>query len=312
MFRFYLRHGLKSVVPRFYYERRRETEIARTAEYDLNELNNRVDYYCKISTPFTLPATALTYRQLSIRKFASVPCLDLKDYLRYFPTKFLFECNFKDNLRTLTWYPPVPTFVKCRPVGDSNTKAVLMKLNSPRFFDFKPDRLSFKEKKPVAVFRGPCYREHRLKFVEQCHRLPNTDIGDTRKGIEGTPTSKPFLSPAEQLRNKFVVSIEGNDVSSSLMWIMASNSLALMTRPRFEGWFMQGRLIPDHHFVLLRDDYADLPEKIDYYTRHSEEALMIIENAHKHVAQFYDQPREKLISLLVATNYFTCSGQLQT
>jgi len=42
-----------------------------------------------------------------------------------------------------------------------------------------------------------------------------------------------------------------------------------------------------------------LPEKIEHYNRHTQEALDIISNAHKHVAQFFDHKREKLISLLV-------------
>ena len=301
-----------SAVPRSCYERRLAAETARAAEYDPAELNGRVDYYCKVNAPFKLTEDAKTYRDLSVRKLASGPCLDLKESLRYFPAGFLFECDFRDNLRQLMRLPAVPAFVKCRPVGDDNSTAVLMKLNASRFFDFKPDRLTFHEKKSVAVFRGPCYREHRQQFVEQCHKLPHTDIGDTRKDLEGSPTFKPFLSPEVQLRNKFIISVEGNDVSSSLMWIMASNSLAFMTKPRFEGWFMQGRLIPDHHYVLLRDDCADLSEKIDHYTHHADEALAIIGNAHKHVAQFYDHPRERLISLLVAKKYFTHSGQWRT
>ncbi|MEI8289516.1 MAG: glycosyl transferase family 90 [Verrucomicrobiota bacterium] len=309
--RFYIKHAIKLAVPRYYYEQRLMAEIARAAEYDSRELNERVDYYCKTNTPFKLPFEAKTYRDLSIQKLPSAPCLDLKQCLRYFPSKLRFECDFRDNLKQLRWFPPLPAFVKCRPIGTDNTTSVLMKLNSGRFFDFKKDRLAFEEKRAIAVFRGPCYREHRQIFVQKCYNLPRTDIGDTRKAIEQSPTFKPFLSPNEQLRNKFIISVEGNDVSSSLMWIMASNSMAFMTKPHFEGWFMQGELIPNHHYVLLRDDYADLPEKIDYYSRNTEEALRIISNAHKHVAQFFDFKREKLISILVAKKYFTCSGQWQ-
>ena len=310
--RFYLRHAISSTVPSFLLQQRLAAELARAAEYDPVELKERVDYYCKVNALFELPDGATTCCKASIRKHPSAPYLDLKQYLRYFPANLKFQCNLRDNLRNIKWLPESPTFVKCRPIGTQNTNSVLMKLNSGRFFDFQKDCMRFEEKKSVAVFRGPCYREHRQQFVQACHKLPNTDIGDTRNTPETALTYKPFMSIDEQLKHKFIISVEGSDVSSSLMWIMASNSLAFMTKPHFEGWFMQGKLIPDHHYVLLRDDYEDLTEKIDHYTRHTEEALNIIGNAHKHVSQFYDQPRENIISLLVVKKYFTYSGQWGT
>jgi hypothetical protein len=51
-------------------------------------------------------------------------------------------------------------------------------------------------------------------------------------------------------------------------------------------------------------------KKIDYYNRHTQEALDIISNAQKHVAQFFDHKRERLISLLVLKKYFELSGQM--
>lgn len=308
---FYLGHALKASIPRFYYQRKLAGELARITEFNPTEIEERVNYYCKTNTSFSLPESAKVYSDLSIWKYASGPCLDLRQHLRYFPANLRFECDFRDNTRNATWRPALPAFVKCRPVDEHNANAVLMKLNSNRFFNFNRDRLAFHEKKPVAVFRGPCYREHRQTFVERCHRLPHTDIGDTRKSARGAPTFRPFLTPDQQLQNKFIVSLEGNDVSSGIVWIMASNSLAFTTVPRFEGWFMQGKLIPNHHYVLLRDDYADLAEKIDHYTRHPEEALAIISNAQKHVAQFFNPTRERLISLLTLKKYFTQSGQWQ-
>jgi len=308
-FRFYLRHATNWAVPSFLLQQRLAAELARAAEYDPVELKERVDYYCKVNALFELPDGATSCCEASIGKHPSAPYLDLKQYLRYFPVNLKFQCDFRDNLRNMRWLPESPAFVKCRPIGTENTNSVLMKLNSGRFLDFQKDQIRFEDKKPVVVFRGPCYREHRQQFVQACHNLPNTDIGDTRNTPETALTYKPFMPIEGQLRHKFIISVEGNDVSSSLMWIMASNSLAFMTRPHFEGWFMQGRLIPDHHYVLLRDDYADLSEKVDHYTRHTDEALTIIRHANKHVAQFYDQPREKLISLLVAKKYFTYSGQ---
>jgi hypothetical protein len=303
--RFYSNHTIKSLVPYFYLKRRLPIELAQINRYNPLEIFERVDYYCKPQPLIAPSAGWINFRDLSIWEMASLPCMDLKQYLRYFPRNFQFNCDFND----LNIVPAKPTFVKCRPIGPDNGNSVLMKLNSGRFFDFPKDRLSFQEKKPVAVYRGPCYKKHRQEFVNKCHALPQTDIGDTRKAVITSTTYRPFMSIAAQLENKFIISVEGNDVSSSIKWIMASNSLAFMTKPKFEGWFMQGKLIPNHHFVLLRDDYSDLSEKIDYYSRNTDAALEIIANAHKHVEQFFDYKREKLISLLVAQKYFALSGQ---
>jgi hypothetical protein len=78
----------------------------------------------------------------------------------------------------------------------------------------------------------------------------------------------------------------------------------------FETWFMEGRLEPGRHYVLLRDDYSDLSEKIDFYTRNTGEALTIIRAAHDHVNQFKDRKKERLVFLLVMAKYFALSGQL--
>ena len=116
----------------------------------------------------------------------------------------------------------------------------------------------------------------------------------------------------EQLQYKFILSIEGNDVASNLKWVMSSNSLSFMTKPKYETWFMEGTLIPNHHYVLLKDDYSDLEEKVAYYSEHMDEALEIIANAQAHVAQFQDAKLEDRLSLLVLQKYFEKSSQVTT
>ncbi len=118
------------------------------------------------------------------------------------------------------------------------------------------------------------------------------------------------MSIDEQLRNKFIISIEGNDVATNLKWIMSSNSLCLMRRPRFETWFMEGALVPGHHYVLLKDDFSDLEEKLDYYRSSPEEAIGIIQNANAYVEQFKDPVLEQLLGVLVMQRYFTLTNQM--
>lgn len=72
---------------------------------------------------------------------------------------------------------------------------------------------------------------------------------------------------------------------------------------------MEGRLIPNYHYIEIRSDYSDLPEKIDYYSEHPSEAKAIALNANAWCRQFFNKKRERLIALLVMQKYFQFTGQ---
>jgi hypothetical protein len=97
--------------------------------------------------------------------------------------------------------------------------------------------------------------------------------------------------------------LEGNDVATNLKWVMSSNSIAVMPRPTCETWFMEGRLVPNYHYIEIKDDLSDLEDRLQYYSSHPAEAQEIIGYAHEFVAQFMDEERERIISLLVMENY---------
>jgi hypothetical protein len=83
-----------------------------------------------------------------------------------------------------------------------------------------------------------------------------------------------------------------------------------MPIPTVETWFMEGRLIPDYHYVVIKDDYSDLEEKIAYFCQHEDKARYIIKNANLYVEQLKDSKQELLISLLVMKKFFTMTKQL--
>lgn len=106
------------------------------------------------------------------------------------------------------------------------------------------------------------------------------------------------------LKYKFILCLEGNDVASNLKWVMSSNSIAVMPKPKYETWFMEGKLKGNVHYIEIKDDYSDLEEKLNYYSEHTKEALDIINNAHKFIAELKDPNKEDLIALLVLQKYF--------
>ena len=67
---------------------------------------------------------------------------------------------------------------------------------------------------------------------------------------------------------------------------------------------MEGRLIPDYHYIEVKPDYSDLIEKIEYYIVHPSEAEAIIEHAHEWVKQFQNPRIELATQLAVAQKYF--------
>ena len=75
---------------------------------------------------------------------------------------------------------------------------------------------------------------------------------------------KPKVLLKAHLPYKFILSLEGNDVASNLKWVMSSNSVAVMPKPKFETWFMEGTLKPNVHYIEIADDYSDVEEKLKY------------------------------------------------
>lgn len=262
---------------------------------------DRVEYYCKLKHPFQVSAQSESVAQFK-RQGSFAYYADTKRIVRHFPISSRFDYVFGD----VTEVPNTPAFVKSRPLIAGNENSVLLKLNAIRHYQFYKDDLAFQDKKPQAIWRGMVYHPHRREFVNRYYQSHFADVGHSDEKLAHEPTYKGFASISEQLSYRYIVSIEGKDVATNLKWAMASNSLVMMRKPRFETWFMEGRLKPGVHYVELKDDFSDLEEKVNYYNKagNTDEALCIIENAHEYVMQFQDVEQEYLISLLVAQKYF--------
>lgn len=302
---YYLTHIFRLLVPQFIYRNALEELLNNIS--DREYIERRVNYYNKLQHNFTLEEDASDITTFIKKEKKKTYYFDLLEYLRYFDPKLKFSYLFGD----ITTIPHTPSFLKSRPIEGDNENSILMKLNKVRHFIFVDDAIQFEEKKDLLVWRGKCYTKPRKKFIQNFYDKPFCNVGQTNtKGEIEAPWQKPKMQLSEQLQYKFILAIEGNDVASNLKWVMSSNSIAFMPKPKYETWFMEGTLIPNYHYVLLRDDLSDMEEKIHYYAKHKEESLQIIQNAHAHVEQFKDKKREDIISLLVMKKYFQKSQQL--
>ena len=279
-------------------------------------INQRLDYYYKSPSEFCLDSKIimdykLQYWRLSMIKDISrkhgVYYLDLMEYTRFFPQSYKLTYLFGD----ITNVPEMPSLTKSRPVTN-NTNSVLMKFDKVRHFYFINKDIPHYKKKNKLVWRGSVFQPHRINFMEKFFNKSSLiDVGDFNKSDKyfNEDWRVPYLSIYEQLQYKFILSIEGNDVATSTKWIMSSNSLCFMTKPKFETWFMEGKLIPNYHYVQIKNDYSDLEEKINYYITNTEETEYIIKNAHNYVAQFKNNKAEDWLQLKILERYFYYSGQ---
>ncbi len=305
-FSFFLASALRELVPGAVC-RLRLPGIVRSglARYGRAAIDERVDYYNKLS----VPAPLMAGRRLDEQKLGGksrVYYFDTREILRFFP-QHLRWCHVPGDV---TYIPSEPTIVKSRPIAGDNANNVLLNLNKVRHFVFVDDPTPFSRKKDIAVFRGKIpTKAKRLACFERHFGNPLCDLGDTSSEPFDHPEwRKGRLTIPQQLACKFILAIEGNDVASNLKWVMSSNSLAMMPRPEFETWFMEGRLVPNVHYVELAPDFSDLDEKIRYYSAHVDEAEAILAHAHAWVEQFLDPRRERLIALLVAQKYFAMTN----
>ena len=130
------------------------------------------------------------------------------------------------------------------------------------------------------------------------------DAGNTAvsKG-EAIPFAKPRLSITEQLNYKFILSLEGNDVATNLKWIMSSNSVCIMPRPKFETWFKEGTLIPNYHYIEIKNDFSDIEEIFNTYKHNKDFCNQIIKNANEFVSKFLSPKDVLYLSRSVVMKY---------
>jgi hypothetical protein len=294
-------------MPRACFQSRLQSILSTIGDYDVEYLRRRVDYYNKLDEISPLSTDAIKLKDLKPGKNGKVYFFDSYEVLRYFNENYRAHFCFGD----ITYVPDKPSIVKSRPVGENNQNSVILKLSRIRHYIFVKDKRPFSEKQDLLVGRSNINQLHRARFMEMYFNHPLCDVGGVGAHTTNYPYwIKPRLTIEDHLKYKFILCLEGYDVASNLKWVMSSNSLAVMPKPKYESWFMEGTLIPDYHYVQIKDDYSDLEEKLTYYITHPDEAQQIVNHAHDYVKPFQNKKQERLISLLVFRKYLQKTGQL--
>ena len=72
------------------------------------------------------------------------------------------------------------------------------------------------------------------------------------------------LTVKELVKFKYFLVLPGNDVSTGLKWMLYSNSVVFMPRPKVVSWAMEDFLIPDIHYIQVKEDLSDLEDRLEW------------------------------------------------
>lgn len=234
-----------------------------------------------------------------------------KDY-----TKKAFSWRWGDS----TEIPQYNIISKARSKEDTLT--TILNLNSARHWGYVMQvpqyDIQFEDKLNATVWRGTTtgilgqYNNkdnlERYVFVKRYENAENMNVGFSHIHDAGLNIDLKYvknkLTISEQLKYKYIISIEGNDVASGLKWQLYSNSIVLMKRPTKVSWAMEDTLIPYKHYVPLSDDYDNVIEQVQWCEQHQDECKNIAKQATEFINQFLNNEIELLISINMLKKYF--------
>ena len=218
---------------------------------------------------------------------------------------------------------------------EGNTSSVLLRsFNIGRHwanYYNKPRDIPFERKKSIVFWRGVSTGSskhfsakkwdprpaNRFTLVEKwCNKTQDIDVGFSfihrdwlkpkyQKYVKGVCNIQHFLM------NKYILSIEGNDKDSGLNWKLNSNSLVLMAKPRVTSWLMETTLVPNKHYILLKDDFSDLYEKLQWCNNNQDKCIEIVKNANDFMRQFSNNSNEEKLEKEVLNKYFELKSKLE-
>ena len=304
-FLYYLNGFISLILPKFIYRNKLDKILSSIPHKKLEYIIRRVNYYNKIDKKAQSNSDWEKLSNLKIKKKGKTYFFDTYSLTKYFSQSLKANFLFGD----INYVPSQISFVKSRPINSENHNSILLKLNKVRHFLFINDNCPVEKKKNILFGRAAVNQKHRIEFYKKYFDNELCDLGQINKGTSHDQWYKKKVSLDYHLRHKFILCIEGNDVASNLKWVMSSSSVAVMPKPKFESWFMEAVLVPDYHYIHIKDDYSDLEKKLKFYIKYPEKLKQISINANNYVNQFRDSNDEKIISLLVMEKFFAFTNQ---
>ena len=269
---------------------------------------NRVEFYLGILPFKKLKETEHIYSDYPTKeKYYIKPLNDLMKKNNVYNKKYILHIG--DNTKKQS----PACLVKNR--YNSEHSVILRSINFDRHWQNyynKPPDIPFEKKINTIFWRGnstgSTHRPgNRFKLVKKWFNHPDINVGFSEI-VQENDNYKQYLKGKSEIKDflnyKYILSVEGNDKDTGIQWKLNSNSLVMMAKPRCTSWLMETTLIPNYHYVLLKDDFSDLEEKVLLCNKHQKECKQIINNANVYMKQFSNQELEQRIENAVIQEYF--------
>ena len=181
----------------------------------------------------------------------------------------------------------------CKP--KKRVDSILLPLNRKRHFGIVSsvpvNDIPWEQKVGKAVWRGKygaiihntrSSTNDYMKYALVSKHL-NSTIVDAKfsKSTEHAPKEMIglYMDMKAQLAYKYIISIEGNDVSSGLKWMLFSNSVVFSPPFTMSSWAMEDTLQPFIHYIPIKRDMSNVEERIQWAESHPEETKLISERS---------------------------------
>ena len=171
--------------------------------------------------------------------------------------------------------------------------------NDEQDFQDKINKVQF-----LGSFTGPfassAYKTSRVEIISKWAKETSwADLAFIEKpsSVVNRPEYEEFLKPLikpqiplkDNMKFKYILCIEGNDVSSSFSWALASNCLPLHPYPFISATYFTNGLQPYKHFIPLKRDASDLKEAFEWCQANQELCTEIVKNGKEHMKPFQDK-----------------------
>ena len=181
-----------------------------------------------------------------------------------------------------------------------NVVAPLFKMIEKRHFGLMnlavaKDHIPFQRKKDMLVWRGSALTGMygvRRTLIERMHDLNKSSLVN----LASTENKKDRLSVVKLLEYKLLLMVEGNDVSSGLMWALASSSAVVMPHPTVESWQMHFKMKPFVHYIPVRSTFEDLDDAVKWCMKNKERCESIGKEGQCFAANFVRSSENEILN----------------
>lgn len=180
----------------------------------------------------------------------------------------------------------------CQP--NNRIDSILLPLNRKRHYgvvsSVPANDIPWEQKVGKAVWRGKygdiithnaSINEY-MKYALVSNHL-NSTVVDAKfsKSTEHAPHNMigQYMDMKAQLQHKYIISIEGNDVSSGLKWMLFSNSVVFVPPFTMSSWAMEDILQPFVHYIPIKRDMSNVEAMVQWAESHPDETKLISERS---------------------------------